>query len=126
VAKTFPPGGPSCFSGRSARLFPDAVIRCARFRGTGPEKFLDQTEIDEYLPKAIETAVSFVERHTLQSSEIGRIRRTDLPEYPIQAVREAIINAVVHADYALGGMDIKIAIFDDRLEITNPGFSPSD
>ena len=123
--KNIPTRGAILLFGKNRRvIFPDAVIRCARFQGTGTERFLDQTEIDEYLPKAIETAISFIERHTRQSSDIGRIRRTDLPEYPIQAVREAIINAVVHADYALGGMDIKIAIFNDRLEITNPGFLP--
>jgi len=123
--KKIPTRGAILLFGKDRRaLFPDAVIRCARFQGTGTERFLDQTEIDEYLPRAIDAAISFIERHTRQSSEIGRIRRTDLPEYPIQAVREAIINAVVHADYALGGMDIKIAIFDDRLEITNPGFLP--
>jgi predicted HTH transcriptional regulator len=52
------------------------------------------------------------------------VRRKELPEYPFQAVREAIINAVVHTDYALGGIDIKVAVFDDRIEITNPGFLP--
>lgn len=123
--KQVPSRGAILLFGKNRRsLFPDAVIRCARFQGKGTERFLDQTEIDEYLPKAIETAISFIERHTRQSAEIGRIRRTDFPEYPLQAVREAVINAVVHTDYALGGMDIKIAIFDDRLEITNPGFLP--
>jgi ATP-dependent DNA helicase RecG len=105
-------------------IFPDAVIRCARFKGTGTERFIDQIEINEYLPKAIETTISFIERHTLQASAIGRVKRTDLPEYPVLAVREAVINAVVHTDYALSGMDIKIAIFDNRIEITNPGFLP--
>jgi predicted HTH transcriptional regulator len=45
-------------------------------------------------------------------------------EYPPAAVREAIINAVVHADYSIGGMNIKVAIFNDRIEVTNPGMLP--
>ena len=106
------------------RFFPDATIRCARFRGTDTSRFIDQTEIDEHLPKAIETAISFIERHTRQSFEIGRVQRRERPEYPQQVVREAVINAVVHADYAIGGAGIKIAIFDDRIEITNPGPLP--
>lgn len=106
------------------RFFPDAIIRCARFQGRGTERFLDQSEVDEHLPRAVETAIAFIERHTRQSAEIGRVRRMDFSEYPFQAVREAVINAVVHTDYTLGGMDIKVAIFDDRLEITNPGFLP--
>lgn len=44
-----------------------------------------------------------------------------MPEYPPVAVREAIVNAVVHADYSQRGAPIRIAIFDDRLEIENPG-----
>lgn len=105
-------------------IFPDAVIRCARFKGTGTERFIDQIEINEHLPRAIETTISFIERHTRKAAAIGRVRRTDMPEYPVLAVREAVINAVVHADYALSGMDIKIAIFENRIEITNPGFLP--
>lgn len=105
-------------------LFPDAIIRCARFQGTGKERFLDQTDINEYLPRAVEIAISFIERHTFQSADIGPVRRRDMPEYPYQAVREAIINAVVHTDYSLGGMSIKVAIFDDRIEFSNPGFLP--
>ena len=106
------------------RLFPSATIRCARFLGTDTAKFQDQTEIDEHLPKAAESAVAFIERHTRQGIEIGRVRRRDVPEYPVEAVREAVINAVVHADYSIGGAGTKIAVFDNRLEITNPGLLP--
>ncbi|MGC9030559.1 MAG: ATP-binding protein, partial [Desulfomonilaceae bacterium] len=57
-------------------------------------------------------------------AEIGRLRRTDIHEYPPLAVREALINAVVHADYSIGGMQIRLAVFDDRIEIANPGMLP--
>ncbi|MBM4038870.1 MAG: hypothetical protein FJ290_10175 [Planctomycetes bacterium] len=106
------------------RFFPSAALRCARFLGKDTARFLDQAEIDEHLPKAVDSAVAFIERHTRQGIEIGRVRRRDLPEYPVEAVREAVINALVHADYAIGGAGTKIAIFDDRIEITNPGLLP--
>ncbi|MBI2193009.1 MAG: putative DNA binding domain-containing protein [Planctomycetes bacterium] len=112
------------FGKTRGRLFPSATIRCARFLGKDTAKFLDQTEIDEHLPKAVESAVAFIERHTRQGIEIGRVRRRDVPEYPVEAVREAVINAVVHADYSIGGAGTKIAVFDDRIEITNPGLLP--
>jgi ATP-dependent DNA helicase RecG len=105
-------------------LFPDAVIRCARFRGRDTARFIDQTEIDEYLPGAIDRAISFIERHTIHSIEIGRVQRRDIPQYPTEAIREAVINAIVHCDYSISGMEIKIGIFDDRIEITNPGILP--
>ena len=120
-----PTHGAVLLFGKARRdIFPDAVIRCARFRGTDMARFLDQVEIDEYLPKAIESAVAFIERHTLEALEIGRIQRREIPEYPSEAVREAIINAIVHADYSVSGMDIKVAVFDNRIEITNPGLLP--
>ena len=40
------------------------------------------------------------------------------------AIREALINAVVHRDYNISGADIKFAIFDNRIEITSPGLLP--
>ncbi len=123
--KDVPSLGAVLLFGKNRRqLFPDAVIRCARFQGLGTARFLDQMEIDEYLPKAVEAVIAFIERHTLQSAEIGRVRRHDIPEYPYLAVREAVINAIVHADYAITGMNIKVAIFDNRIEITSPGALP--
>ena len=105
-------------------LFPDAVIRCARFSGVDTARFIDQADINEYLPKAVDSAISFIERHTNQSIEIGHVQRKDIPQYPGEAIREAVINAVVHCDYNISGMEIKIGIFDDRIEITNPGILP--
>ena len=120
-----PTHGAVLLFGKARRdIFPDAVIRFARFRGTDMARFLDQVEIDEYLPKAVESAVAFIERHTLGALEIGRIKSREIPEYPSEAVREAIINAIVHADYSISGMDIKVAVFDNRIEITNPGLLP--
>ena len=112
------------FGKTRGRLFPSASIRCARFLGRDMARFLDQTEIEEHLPKAVKSAVAFIERHTRQGIEIGRIRRREVPEYPVEAVREAVINAIVHADYSIGGAGTKVAIFDDRIEITNPGLLP--
>ncbi len=112
------------FGKNRERIFPLATIRCARFLGKNTAKFLDQTEIDEYLPQAVDSVVAFIERHTRQGIEIGRVRRRQVPEYPVEAIREAVINAIVHADYSIGGAGTKVAIFDDRLEITNPGLLP--
>ena len=52
------------------------------------------------------------------------IRREDIPQYQPVVLREAVLNALVHADYANIGTPIYIAIFVDRLEITNPGALP--
>ena len=112
------------FGKTRSHVFPSATIRCARFAGADTARFLDQTEIDEYMPRAVESAIAFIERHTRQGIEIGRVRRREVPEYPVAAVREAVINAIVHADYSIGGGGTKIAVFSDRIEITNPGLLP--
>jgi predicted HTH transcriptional regulator len=124
-AREVPTQGAVLLFGKTrAQFFPSATIRCARFAGTDTARFLDQTEIDEYMPRAVDSTIAFIERHTRQAIEIGRVRRRDVPEYPVAVVREAVINALVHADYSLGGAGTKIAIFDDRIEITNPGLLP--
>lgn len=104
--------------------FPDALIRCVRFIGDRKE-ILDQITIDAYLPLAIEEAIKFVRRNTSMRGILKEgLAREDIPQYPPIAIREALINAVVHADYALKGMNISVALFDDRIEITNPGMLP--
>ncbi len=120
--KVYPSNGAAIlFAKNHLQLFPEAMIRCARFLGEDKVTFLDQLEIETYLPLAIEEAIKFIRRNTTMAAQIGEVRRVDIPEYPPEAIREAIINAVVHADYAMRGSTITITIFDNRIEIANPG-----
>jgi predicted HTH transcriptional regulator len=61
-----------------------------------------------------------IEKNTSIESVIGKIHRKDIPKYPPFALREAVINAILHSDYSIKGCYIQIAIFDDRIEFTNP------
>ncbi|MBC8231410.1 putative DNA binding domain-containing protein [bacterium] len=106
------------------REFPYAKIECARFKGITPEIFIDQQTIDEPLVEMIEKTMAFIKRNIAKSSKIGEIYREDRWEYPLEAIRELAINAIVHRDYSLLGKDIKIAIYDDMFEITSPGMLP--
>jgi len=56
--------------------------------------------------------------------KIGAVRRTERPNLPPVAVREAIVNAVAHADYAQRGAPIRVSLFDDRFEVESPGLLP--
>lgn len=102
-------------------VFPDAWIQAGRFRGTDKRSVIDSADLRDYPIKAIEQAIAFIARNTSVAYEITGTQRLEVPEYPPVAVREAVVNAVVHADYSQQGAPIRIAIFDDRLEITNPG-----
>ncbi len=72
----------------------------------------------------LQEAIKFIHRNVRFGAEITGLTRTDLPQYPLIAIREALVNAIVHTDYAIKGMHISVAIFDDRIEITNPGGLP--
>ena len=104
--------------------FPDAWIQVGRFQGIDRSRILDRAEIRTHLVSAVEEALAFVEKHVLHGAEITRLRRTEHWNVPPVAIREAVVNAVVHADYAQKGAPIRLAIFDDRVEIENPGLLP--
>lgn len=106
------------------RHFPDSWIQAGRFRGTNKSHIVDRTEIRSLPARAVEEAIAFVEKHALHGADIGPVRRRERWSLPPAAVRETIINAVAHADYAQRGAPIRISIFDDRLEVENPGLLP--
>lgn len=89
------------------------------------ERFLDNQRIEGNIQDMLDGAIQFVKRNmrtkTIIHSETGM--REDRTDYPIPAIREAIINALVHRDYSMHteGMPIQIIMYDDRLEIHNPG-----
>ncbi|MGF1665787.1 MAG: ATP-binding protein [Acidimicrobiia bacterium] len=117
-------GGMLLFGVNREHHFPDAWIQAGRFAGSDRSRILDRVEIRGPLPGAVEEAVAFVHRHTLHGAEIGAVRRRERPSVPPVAVREAVVNAVAHADYGQFGAPIRIAMYDDRLEVENPGLLP--
>lgn len=114
-------GGLLLFGRYRLGRFPDAYLQAGRFAGTERVDLVDRADLTAYPMEAIEQAVAFVERNTRLGMSIGRVRRVDVPAVPPAALREALINAVVHADYAQRGAPIRVAVFDDRVEVENPG-----
>jgi len=117
-------GGMILFGIDRQRHFPDAWIQAGRFAGTDRSHIADRTEIRSLPAHAVVEAITFVQKHALFGAEIGRVRRRERWSLPPAAVREAIINAVAHTDYSQRGAPIRLSIFDDRLEIENPGLLP--
>lgn len=96
-------------------------IRIARFRGTTRSEFIDSQEIKGTVYKMLNAAESFFLRNTRLANKIVEFKRIDIPEYPFEAIREAVINAIAHRDYTMRGAPIMVSIFDDRVEVSNPG-----
>jgi len=106
--------------------FPDAWVQAGRFAGKDRSRLLDSTEIRTHPPGAAEEAMRFVQKHMSRETVIGPVRHADRWTMPLVALREAIVNAIVHADYAQSGAPIRVAVFDDRIEIENPVSCRSD
>jgi predicted HTH transcriptional regulator len=117
-------GGVLLFGAARLRHFPDAWIQAGRFAGRDRRRILDSVEVRSHLPAAAEEAIAFLRKHMTREAVIGPVKRSDLWTFPVVAVREAIMNAIVHADYAQHGAPIRVALFDDRLEVENPGLLP--
>lgn len=117
-------GGVLLFGRERDTHFPDAWIQAGRFAGTDKVLIVDSAELRGPLPAIAQEAVGFVQKHGLHGYEIGAIRHVERWSLPPVALREAVINALVHADYAQRGAPIRISIFDDRVEIENPGLLP--
>lgn len=124
-SKSIPSKGAILLFGKNRKeIFPNATIRCVRFSGITKDEVLDHQDIDDYLPLALGKITSFVQRNTKLGAEIGPSIRKNTAEYPPVVVKEAVTNALIHTDYSAIGSHIQIAIFDDRIEITNPGALP--
>lgn len=93
--------------------------------GVAGERFLDNQRIEGNIPDMLSGALQFVKRNmrtkTIINEKTGQ--REDRTDYPVTAIREAVINALVHRDYSIHteGMPIQLIMFQDRLEIRNPG-----
>jgi predicted HTH transcriptional regulator len=117
-------GGLLLFGKNRERDFPDAWIQAGRFAGRDKTRIVDQAEIHALPLRAVEEAIAFITRHSVHGADIGPVRRVERWSIPPAAAREAVINAVVHADYAQRGAPIRIAVFDNRVEVENPGLLP--
>ena len=92
--------------------------------GTDGERFIDNKRITGAIPNMLEEAVEFVRTNSRTKTIIDdNGKRVDKNEYPIKAVREAILNALVHRDYSIytENTPIRIEMYRDRMEVTNSG-----
>lgn len=114
------------FARNPQRFVPEALVKCARFLGTSSVEFLDEQTLEGNVLAQLDGALAFIKRNTRQQIVVtGRPERDVIPEYPDAAVREAVTNAICHREYTAPGT-VQMRIYDDRLEVWNPGMLPPD
>ena len=104
----------------------NAYITATRYRGTDRASGqLDSQDIVGPLDKQMRGALAFAVRNMSVAARKEPARQ-DLPQYSEKALFEALVNAVVHRDYSIRGSRIRLAMFNDRLEICSPGGLPNN
>lgn len=92
--------------------------------GGDGERFVDNKRIEGTIPQMLESTLAFVRRNMKVKTIITQEgARADKPEYPVKAVREIVLNALIHRDYSMhtDSSPIRLVMYEDRLELENPG-----
>jgi ATP-dependent DNA helicase RecG len=132
-------GGLLLFGIRPNRYLPQSGVTAVTYQGTakdyeakerallrGPAVSLFSEEREVVEAGVIEQALDFVRRNTTVTAWIDDGgRRQERWDYPLEAVREAIVNAIAHRDYTITVTDIELSIYSDRLEVISPGRLPN-
>jgi ATP-dependent DNA helicase RecG len=112
------------FAKNVRHFFNQAYITCLLGKGTDKVDVLDRKDFDGGIVADIEDTMRFVERNTRTAWRIEALKREDIPEYPMRALREAVINAVMHRDWFMDGSNVFVELYSDRIEIVSPGGLP--
>ena len=95
-----------------------------RYAGRSPSDQFLRKEVHSTLPESVQEAQMWMLANMRKGSRLEGSGREDFTEYPEEAVREAVVNAVAHRDYSLDGDSIRVAMFSDRIEVYSPGRLP--
>ena len=106
------------------KFFPQVKIRAGRFKGTEGLDFIDMKVLEGTIPELREKAMKFILEHIKHGIFFDANRRYDKWEYPLRALEEVLNNALAHREY-FSNAEIQLSIYDDRIEVWNPGELPS-
>lgn len=101
---------------------PQSEVVCVLFReSVGASRYADRKIVTGTLQEVIDTTEAFLNRYIAVGVRIEGWKRIDIPEYSIEVLREAVINAVVHRDYSRRGERVRVFYYPDRIEVHSPG-----
>ncbi|HMQ21525.1 MAG TPA: ATP-binding protein [Planctomycetota bacterium] len=96
-------------------------MQCGRIRGANRTDIVDRMEYHGPMLGAVDAVMDFLRKNAFLSARFGDVRRKDVWSIPIEPLREVVVNALVHANYAEPGTPVRIAFYDDRIEVEGPG-----
>jgi len=108
------------FAKRPSKYIRTSKVRCVHFEGEERIDILDKKEVDRGIVGNIEYAINYIKELVPVKFEIESLERKEYPEYPEEAYREAIINAIVHRDYFNGG-EVAVEKLKDKIIVNNKG-----
>lgn len=104
------------------------ILQCemilVAFKGTKGVHIYDRVNVQDDLVTQFNEAMTFLRKHLNVRSEIKGVNRYDICEIPLEALREAIVNSVIHRDYSMQGTSLMVEVHEDRVVIKNPGGLP--
>jgi len=112
--------------GKELGDYPQCLLRMARFVGTDKTEFIDNQRLKGNIFDLLDAAMAFFFKHLSLSGKIEGLYRDEELTVPYKALREVCINSFSHRTYVQPGSSVSIAIYDDRIEVTNTGTFPAD
>ncbi|MCX5796838.1 MAG: winged helix-turn-helix transcriptional regulator [Elusimicrobia bacterium] len=112
------------FAKQPARFLPQARVTCVLFQTPERSRILDRQDLDGGLLDNLRQAEIFLLKHLPVRYEIRGFDRIEHPELPVEALREGVVNALMHRDYSVRGGNVFVEIFPDRVALVNPGGLP--
>ena len=106
--------------------YPQFLLRMARFQGVEKNAFIDNMRVKGNFFELLDAGMAFFFKHLSQSGVIKGLRREEQLEIPVEALREALTNALCHRLLDSPSGSVGISIFDDRVEIENTGHLPNE
>ena len=119
-------GGNLVFGINPEKTLPQAGVTFAHFSGTKLDaELIDKKFFGGSLPRQVDNALAAIKANRSVASTIQGVKRVEKPHYPDTVFRELLVNAAVHRNYSIIGSQIRIFMFNDRIEFISPGRLPN-